>query len=469
MGYQVPYDGQGYGGIRLFIDPANPYISDTEYSRNYREYLAVRLTQPLVAGASYNISFKYSVGDKAELTTDDLGIYISKTPIPFDRVLTYTPQIRNPEGHLLVNTTTWETLGGSYTAEGGEEYVVIGCFLPYDQITISNFQPTIPRDFSAYVFVDYVVVEACTNSIPPQFLAADREVCDDFSSFQYNLSFPNTSYTWQDGSTSGSYTVTAPGKYWLKTVQDGCIKVDTVKFLLSDVYALELGNDVTLCPGAELSLSANVSGTFLWQNGSTDAHYTVTAPGHYTLEVHTAVGCSSSDDIEVSYEQPIPVDLGPDVALCQGKEFTLAPVYDGTYTWQDGSSATSYTVTQAGIYSLTVTTDNNCSYTDKVIIIFEDKRCDPDPGSDPDPVNAIIPNIITPNGDHLNDTFEIISDHPEQVWSVTIYNRWGQRVFTSANYDNDWGDLDTAAGVYFYVVTNSSIDFSYQGSLQVLH
>jgi gliding motility-associated-like protein len=460
LGFQQPYDGQGYAGIIPFLDEAFPTLPSPEISRTYREYLAVRLIQPLVAGISYNVSFKYSVADKIELATDDLGIYISKTPIPSDLVLTYTPQIRNPAGHLLTNTTTWETLGGSYTAEGGEEYIVIGCFKPYEQLTISNFQPTIPRLYAAYVYIDYVVIEPCTNSIPPQVLGDDRAVCQDFSPYQYNLNFPNTTYTWQDGTVGGAYTVTAPGDYWVKTVQNGCAKIDYVNFSLSDAYKLDLGKDTTLCPGTRLSLSANVSGTFRWQDGSTNAQYTVKAPGLYSLEVQTPDGCSASDDIKVSYDKVISVDLGSaDITLCEGEELTLAPVYEGTYTWQDGSADKSYIISQAGEYWLAVTTDHGCVFSDDIVVTY--KSCQPT-------TIPIIPNIITPNGDHLNDTFEIVSGYPAGSWQVKIFNRWGKVVFDSSAYDNMWGNEATTQGIYYYLATNSAAGLSYQGAVQVL-
>jgi len=460
FGFQEPYDGQGYAGIRPFLDAADPFFSDPVIAGAYREYLAVRLIQPLVAGESYDISFKYSVAEMAELTTDDLGIYISKTPISSDLVLTYTPQIRNPEGQLLTNTTTWETLGGSYTAEGGEEYIVIGCFLPYDQITISNFQPAIPRLYSAYVYIDYVVVEPCVNSIPQQVLGSDRVICNDFSSYQYNLNFPNTTYTWQDGTMGGGYTITAPGKYWVKTVQDGCAKLDTVTFSPSDVYKLDLGKDATLCPGMTLPLSANVSGTYRWQDGSANEQYIVTTSGHYSLEVQTPGGCHASDDVEVSYDQVIHVDLGADTTLCPGKELKLAPVYDGTYTWQDGSSGRSYIVSHAGEYWLAVTTDYGCVFSsDHLEVAYFPKPCEP----------TVIPNIITPNGDHLNDTFEILSGYAVGSWQVKIFNRWGEVVFDSGAYDNSWGNEATPLGVYYYLATNPAAGLSYQGTLQVLH
>jgi len=68
----------------------------------------------------------------------------------------------------------------------------------------------------------------------------------------------------------------------------------------------------------------------------------------------------------------------------------------------------------------------------------------------------IPPNVISPNGDGLNDAFYI---HPylPQPSSLIIYNRWGAEVFRSANYDQTWQGATTdgkpvAEGTYFYVL-----------------
>lgn len=74
--------------------------------------------------------------------------------------------------------------------------------------------------------------------------------------------------------------------------------------------------------------------------------------------------------------------------------------------------------------------------------IFIDNNC---------PVCA--PNIITPNGDLINDVFVIrnIWQYPEA--RLTIYNRWGNVLFETENYQNDWSGDELVDGVYFYQVS----------------
>ena len=72
----------------------------------------------------------------------------------------------------------------------------------------------------------------------------------------------------------------------------------------------------------------------------------------------------------------------------------------------------------------------------------------------PNPVK--IPNGFSPNGDGINDYFEIISIENYPNNSIVIFNRWGNKVFEAAPYRNDWdGRTRTGsslpAGTYFYI------------------
>jgi gliding motility-associated-like protein len=86
--------------------------------------------------------------------------------------------------------------------------------------------------------------------------------------------------------------------------------------------------------------------------------------------------------------------------------------------------------------------------TDQLLIEFE--NCDDDPTNETD---FSFPNVITANGDGVNDLFEIqnLPDNTE----VIILNRWGNLVFSSGNYQNNWNGKDTSGkelvdGVYTY-------------------
>jgi gliding motility-associated-like protein len=66
-----------------------------------------------------------------------------------------------------------------------------------------------------------------------------------------------------------------------------------------------------------------------------------------------------------------------------------------------------------------------------------------------------LPDAFTPNGDNRNDLFHVITDNPNvQVINLDVYNRWGQRVFTSNLNNEGWNGTfhggPAAAGTYFW-------------------
>ncbi|MBL1407162.1 Ig-like domain-containing protein [Sphingobacterium faecale] len=63
-----------------------------------------------------------------------------------------------------------------------------------------------------------------------------------------------------------------------------------------------------------------------------------------------------------------------------------------------------------------------------------------------------IPNIITPNGDGKNDEFRIKGLELYDRVVLTIVNRWGNEVYKSNAYNNDWNGLGLSEGTYFYVL-----------------
>lgn len=85
-------------------------------------------------------------------------------------------------------------------------------------------------------------------------------------------------------------------------------------------------------------------------------------------------------------------------------------------------------------------------------------------------------NVITPNADGLNDVFQFVVEASSiSEFSCSIYNRWGQRIYTSENPGFSWdgtvhGD-PVPAGVYFYEIQYKGFqdeDFVYQGEIQLL-
>ena len=71
---------------------------------------------------------------------------------------------------------------------------------------------------------------------------------------------------------------------------------------------------------------------------------------------------------------------------------------------------------------------------------------------DVDPCDLFIPEGFSPNGDGTNDVFEIENAPANLTYSLEIFNIWGDKVYQSEKYKNDWDGGNLPTGTYYYVV-----------------
>lgn len=202
LGIQEPYAGSGYTGIRTWIPviPGNPI---------YREYLCTRLEEPLQPGERYAVHFRVSLAETSSHASDNLGIYFSPLPFENQRLYAVQPQVENPAGHIIQNTEDWITLSGTFVAEGGEEYLIIGNFLDDETMTRKRlFEDEEPK---VYFYIDEVVVEAC--HYPASLtVEVDTTICEGEQ--LKLLGLPDAqAYRWDNQVSTRERTVTQAGRY----------------------------------------------------------------------------------------------------------------------------------------------------------------------------------------------------------------------------------------------------------------
>jgi len=80
---------------------------------------------------------------------------------------------------------------------------------------------------------------------------------------------------------------------------------------------------------------------------------------------------------------------------------------------------------------------------------------------DPSRLDCIVPDVISPNNDGLNDSFVIGCSDFKNV-ALKIFNRWGDLVFESDNYNNNWAGThdgnDLPPGPYYYVFEEDGVE-----------
>ncbi|MFD2203155.1 DUF7507 domain-containing protein, partial [Shivajiella indica] len=112
--------------------------------------------------------------------------------------------------------------------------------------------------------------------------------------------------------------------------------------------------------------------------------------------------------------------------------------------------------------------------TNRVSVSSTEEDINPSDNSDTD-VNRInpffIPNVITPDGDGKNDTFEIKGLKKFVQNEIVIFNRYGDHVFKQSNYENGWDAPGLTPGTYFYVLTGEDAQgrkHEFKGWIQVI-
>lgn len=80
--------------------------------------------------------------------------------------------------------------------------------------------------------------------------------------------------------------------------------------------------------------------------------------------------------------------------------------------------------------------------------------------------NVVAPNILTPNGDGINEVLVFNYLGKDIPNTLKLFNRWGQPVYEKENYSNDWNASVLSSGTYYYILTVK--DHIYKGFVQVI-
>ncbi|MFO7978801.1 MAG: gliding motility-associated C-terminal domain-containing protein [Bacteroidales bacterium] len=183
-----------------------------------------------------------------------------------------------------------------------------------------------------------------------------------------------------------------------------------------------------------------------------------TEPGEYeyTYSVTDNFGCSFDTSLVVTI-LPLPqaqVISDPEIPICEGDStlLTVIPFEDDPQHWvyqwmiqgENIPEATYDTLLARQPVAYTVMVQDTLSgCADFVDITVSTQNCD-----------LTIPNVFTPNGDGINDVFEVLNLEHYPMAQIAIFNRWGKRVFEHSDYFGNWWDGDEhPAGVYYYVLT----------------
>jgi len=285
----------------------------------------------------------------------------------------------------------------------------------------------------------------------------------------YNLSFDAATCAGVPYVLPNGNTVSAGGTYVNNlTTLAGCDSTITVNLVVNPLPTPSTGVASSYCPyqlNVPLTPSpagGNLSGTFVQ---GLSLNHTSATPGNYSVSYSYTDANNCSATVTSNYVIPPPVQAAFAFSTyCS--ELTLVnatPSGNYSYSWALDNLVIStqpnpiYLYTELGLFNVTLTvTDNyNCTYATTQEVELLDSL---------DLTDFYIPNIITPNGDGINDFLkikEIANDCLD--YTLNVFNRWGQLVYemtpTSTPFSGkNAGGNALSPGVYYFVFETDRLD-----------
>ena len=286
------------------------------------------------------------------------------------------------------------------------------------------------------------------------------------------------------------------------TNSKGVSASDTVKIVVAELMA-NAGNDVYMEQNSTVILDGSGSnGTdlqFRWSTftGKIDSGENTAAPivsgfGSYYLEITDSFGCTATDSVNVNMLTHAPV-AKDDYDTTRYRTEIKIPVLNNDSDKDNSIVPSTLTISISPVngtayvdfddYSVHYRPNDNFSGTDN----FEYQICNTYNECDKGNVfvlvtdfKFLVPNAFSPNGDGINDYFEILGIENYEGNSLTVINRWGNKVFEAKNYGISsipkyWdgkantgvriGNEELPTGTYYYILELGNGEKSIGGSI----
>ena len=351
------------------------------------------------------------------------GVYVAtfQSVAGCDSIVTMNLTV-NPSYDLVINQSICQGL--SYTFDG-QVYTASGVY-------VANLQTVNGCD--SITTLTLTVSQSITNTL-------NQVICQGDT-----YSFNN-----QTLSTAGTYTGTFPSA-------GGCDSIVTLNLVVAPSYAITVED--TICQGEAYAF-----------NG-----LSITTAGTYTGNLQSVAGCDSIVNLKLIVNAvPVMPDIISNSPLtCPGEEFKLQvinPENSGTYLWTgpnnysaQGPSVSFLTSgASTGMYSVVLQKNGCDSPAETETLIIDGAEV----------TNFDFPNVITVNGDMVNDYLNIDQFFNACItYDLIIWNRWGNLIYTQKFGDKPFSGYDLSGkkvtpGVYFYKITYDGQ--VRQGSISVIY
>lgn len=312
------------------------------------------------------------------------------------------------------------------------------------------------------------------------------------------LQYPSLTFIWyrETGPTTSvivgegpSYEANTEGTYFVETNYGTCtsnsfsnrVTVSEVAGGEADVgISSSLGNP--FCPEQGLTTLTTIGGGVSYQwfidglaiQDATGQMYQTNESGVYSVQVDLG-DCSASGSIDLQSEL-FDASLNVDEINYMEEGETLwvlvsstanSPVYEWYFneTLIPGETNDNYEASAYGNYSVVITETSGCAGSRELKFSISEPI-------DPFPEVGNIPNIVTPNGDNINDTWVIPTQYVSGTNTVVmIMNNRGKVVLQTTDYLNNWPEnnaIISGMGQVFYYVIKTANNETRKGSITIV-
>ena len=440
-------------------DPDSLIISFSNFQDSLACYGEVTVLNLLISGGTAPFSVLWNDGNTNQQRIIGAGNYSCTVTDANGCITSESLVIIEPE-LLSINLTYSEITcdegaAASISINGGVE--------PID--VIWNTGETLMSIDSLWGTIYWVVVtDSCGNSASDTFEISpyllETSVFYDDSTHVGDVEIDTCSsvgtfaYQWVDilGNVISNNNLTShlcEGTYFI-TTNDNTTNCSVIDTLIATYY---LPNGIidetitTVLPDS--NLWGNPPYSYFWDNGEILAHANI-CPGSHWVEVTDDGGCIVREDFDID---PLLITLDPAefIIECNLENLDVDIIADAaggtapyTYAWSNGSTENSINLSLSpGNYSVVIIDNNACTEDTSFTIATISAEC--------------VPNVFTPNGDNINDTWNLESTFLYSDSEVRIYGRYGRLLFQSVGYSTPWDGKnengnDVPEGAYFYSI-----------------
>ncbi|RMF30438.1 MAG: hypothetical protein D6765_03155 [Bacteroidetes bacterium] len=425
------------------LGPGGPYLLTLEsdlcdVGASYGKDFHLRIEPPLTQSGAYQLNLLSNGLDEVLDLCDNAA---EPQALLFDLLLPPTLDVDlGPDLSLCEG----ETLTLDASTPGADDYSWSnGSTAPS---ILVNGEGTYSVTVSNVCFSDSDEIVITFGNEPPPLELGDSLLLCSGESLTLDASLSSAiAYSWNDGLATPTRTITQEGTYAV-TVTTPCGETSDAVWVgvLSPPEPPPFdGSSAPICPGEEVLLDASQPQVqYLWDDGSTNPTRLITQPGTYAVTLTNPCG-TLSGQAEFLGPPPLTVEWNVDTVLCPGESLLLRPLVsdpDARLLWPDLSEGPEFLAPGPGRYLLRVS--NKCEALDLTLEIPECPQC-----------SIYAPNAFSPDGDGINDRFELYTNCTPEFLHLQVFDRWGSLVFESKSgegWDGTVQGRKAQEGVYVW-------------------